>query len=175
MNYLGAGFILLSNDLTSVLLVHDARSQKWGFPKGHRESADSSDIETATRECFEETGYYPDTYTIYPESFKINKGSHSYLFRYARMNICIEPDATLYGGDGREIDDVRWVPIRVLLEADNVLDGNKYLRTWVTDLRSNTTKKSVQLFMAILTAAALESIVAVPPAPSPVPSAAGRA
>jgi 8-oxo-dGTP pyrophosphatase MutT (NUDIX family) len=148
MNYLGAGFILLSHDLNSVLLVHDARSSKWGFPKGHRELVDSSDLETAVRECVEETGYTADLYTVFPEVFKINKGSQSYLFRYARLND--HAPITAHSGNLREIDNVQWIPIKQLLEATNVLDGNKYLRTWITDIQTNATKKTVQLFKALL-------------------------
>jgi len=33
MNYAGAGLLILSPDLKQILLVHDARSRKWGFPK----------------------------------------------------------------------------------------------------------------------------------------------
>ena len=149
MNYMGAGFIILSHDLNSVLLVHDARSGKWGFPKGHREPEDTSDLETAVRECFEETGYTTDMYTVFPEVFKVNKGSQSYLFRYALLNDCVA-NTVPRAFNLREIDNVQWIQMKSLLAADNVLDGNKYLRTWVSDIQNNSTKKSVQLFKSLL-------------------------
>ena len=152
MNYAGAGLIVLSPDCSSILLVHDARSGKWGFPKGHRESDDTSDLDTAIRECREETGLTSDDYLVNPGVFKISKGSQSYLFRYAIM----KDDGgcwryKLRSGPSYEIADLRWVPVRALLDATQVLDGNKYLRTWISDIQSNISKKSVYLFRTIAT------------------------
>jgi len=45
---------MLDNDPV-FLLVSSKRNQLWGFPKGHAEK-DESELETATREIFEETG-----------------------------------------------------------------------------------------------------------------------
>lgn len=146
MTYTGAGFILLSPDCTHTLLVNDARSKKWGFPKGHREKYDLNDLDTAIRECEEETGLVPTDYTIKSDVFRVSKGSQSYLFRYAvihadRMDaIGTNPDYV------HEIRECRWVPIRELLKANHIYDGNKYLRTWVSDLQQDISKKSIHLF-----------------------------
>lgn len=149
MSYIGSGFVLLSHDLTSILLVHDARSAKWGFPKGHREAIDGgNDCQTAIRETYEETGYTADMYTIIPDVFKINKGSQSYLFRYAIVNDDSVHPTCKY--NVAEIKETRWIPIKHLLDATNVLDGNKYLRTWIVDLQNNANKKSVILLKALL-------------------------
>lgn len=149
MDYAGSGFILLSHDLMSTLLVHDTRSGKWGFPKGHKEPKDSSDIETATRECFEETGLKSDDYSIKQEAFKVSKGSQSYVFRYAVLKE-EKRYSILKPGPSYEIAAIQWVPIKQLLDASNVLDGNKYLRTWIADIQANTSKKSVHLFKSLL-------------------------
>ena len=45
---------------------------------------------------------------------------------------------------------MRWVPVRSLIEANQVLDGNKYLRTWIEDIQSNVSKKPVQLYKLLL-------------------------
>jgi hypothetical protein len=37
------------------------------------------------------------------------------------------------------------------LDAQNVLDGNKYLRTWISDMKSDCSKKSVHIFKSLLT------------------------
>lgn len=147
MNFAGAGFVLLSPDL-STLVVHDARSGKWGPPKGHREEYDADDLATATRECREETGLTPDDYTVLPDVFKISKGSQSYLFRYALLKDDTYK-ARIVPGPSDEIADVRWIPLGQLLDAGSVLDGNKYLRTWISDIKSNVSKKHVHLFKAL--------------------------
>ncbi len=148
MNYAGAGLIVLSSDGSHVLLVHDARSAKWGFPKGHRETVDASDLITATRECWEETGLTTDDYTICPEVFKISKGSQSYLFRYAILKGDMYR-TQLRHGPAHEISGLMWVSIQQLLNVADMLDGNKYLRTWITDLQGNAPKKSVYLFKSL--------------------------
>ncbi|NBQ48939.1 MAG: NUDIX domain-containing protein [Sphingobacteriia bacterium] len=149
MSYAGAGFILFTSDLQSVLLVHDSRSKKWGFPKGHREKEDENDIATATRETWEETGLIKEDYVIFPEAFKINKGSQSYIFRYAMLKHADYHNKIIYG-HSHEIADMRWVPVRSLIEANQVLDGNKYLRTWIEDIQGNVSKKPVQLYKLLL-------------------------
>jgi len=148
MNYAGAGFILLSSDLSTILLVNDTRTNKWGFPKGHREEYDANDLETSIREVKEETGLTTEDYRVYPEVFKVSKGSHSYNFRYAVL-IDEKRKANIVSGPAHEVGGLQWVPIKQLLDAQNVLDGNKYLRSWLADLRSGTSKKSIHLFKAL--------------------------
>jgi 8-oxo-dGTP pyrophosphatase MutT (NUDIX family) len=149
MSYAGAGFILFTTDLQSVLLVHDSRSKKWGFPKGHREKCDENDIATAIRETWEETGLKQDDYIVFPESFKINKGSQSYIFRYAMLKH-VDYSNRIIHGHSYEIEDMQWVPVRSLIEAKQVLDGNKYLRTWIEDIQGNVSKKPVQLYKLLV-------------------------
>lgn len=146
MNYAGAGLILLSSDLTSTLLVCDARTGKWGFPKGHREDSDSSDLATAVRECHEETGLVSDDYIVYDDVFKINKGGSAYLFRYAVM----KGERRLRAGPAYEIGGLEWVSLQTLFGAQNIIDGNKYLRTWTADVRAAINKKSVNLLKKLL-------------------------
>lgn len=147
--YSGAGFVLLSSDLQSVLLVHDARSNKWGFPKGHRENYDKDDLATAKRELLEETGIREMFYTVHKETFKIKKGSGSYVFRYAVLNED-ERNIRLFPGPTYEIKGLAWIPVHELLEALHVLDGNIYLRTWLDDMKTNTIKRSNTLYKSLL-------------------------
>jgi 8-oxo-dGTP pyrophosphatase MutT (NUDIX family) len=150
MSYSGAGLVILSSDLSSSILVRDARTGKWGFPKGHRESYDQTDLDTAIRECREEIGLTTDDFTICPDSFKIIKGSQSYLFRYAILKD-EKRKANIIMGPSYEISNAQWISIKYLLEADNVLDGNKYLRTWIADIKyGNSKKRSVQIFKNLL-------------------------
>jgi 8-oxo-dGTP pyrophosphatase MutT (NUDIX family) len=148
MNYVGAGFVLLSSDLTSVLLICDTRSGKWGFTKGHRESYDASDCATAEREIFEETGLRPYQYVVIPESFKIKKGAGSYIFRYAILKES-EYNTYLHPGPSYEVKALAWFPLRELLDATHILDANVYLRTWIQDLQ-NGYKRDALLYKSLL-------------------------
>jgi 8-oxo-dGTP pyrophosphatase MutT (NUDIX family) len=150
MNYAGAGLILFSSDLSCTLLVHDTRSGKWGFPKGHREPEDANDLQTAIREVWEETGLTVSDFKVCDESFKISKGGGSYIFRYA---IAHEHARRTRPGPAHEISGLEWVPLQTLLGAQTVLDGNKYLRTWISDIQSGISKKSVHLFRSLASAA----------------------
>ncbi len=53
----GAGVQLFSPDHQSTLLVQGKKSGKWGWTKGHRESFDTSWLDTALREVKEESGF----------------------------------------------------------------------------------------------------------------------
>ena len=148
MNYAGAGLILLSSDLTHTLLVHDTRSGKWGFPKGHRETFDKSDLDCAIREVNEETGLVADDFVVQDDPFKISKGGHAYLFRYAVMKEGAR--GKLRAGPAYEIAGLEWVSLQALMSAQNIIDGNKYLRTWIADVKAAINKKSVNLFKALV-------------------------
>ena len=146
--YAGAGFILLSHDIGSVLLIKDARSQKWGFPKGHRETEDASDLATAVRECREEIGLDPSHYTVVEPSFRLTRGSASYLFRYAVLKNAVEP-LTLRPG---EISAAQWEPVAsVMANAAYAETGNKYLRTWIADLKNTEVRRKSVLLYSMLT------------------------
>ena len=146
MTYLGAGFILLSPDCSHTLLVNDARSKKWGFPKGHKEKEDADDLATAVRETEEETGLTINDYTIKSDVFRVSKGSQSYLFRYVSVKPHALNQATPHPDFAKEIRECRWVPIGELLKANHIYDGNKYLRNWISDIQQDMSKKSVHLF-----------------------------
>ncbi|MDR3257092.1 MAG: NUDIX domain-containing protein [Endomicrobium sp.] len=51
----GAVIYKMQNDVPVFLLVNSKRNGRWGFPKGHIENSET-EIETARREIFEETG-----------------------------------------------------------------------------------------------------------------------
>ncbi len=142
MNYAGAGFILFSTDMR-VLLVQDAKTHKWGFPKGHREDIDESDLATAQRELLEETGIPDSAYAIVQTPFRIARGSSSYIFRYATMKQgaymgCVQ--------NRKEIRSMRWIPLYDMLYAEEYISGgNKYLRSWIEDVKSSANKKFVQI------------------------------
>ena len=145
MSYTGAGLILFTPDFR-VLLVQDAKTKKWGFPKGHREEEDTSDIVTAQREVFEETGIAPTSYTIYETPFRIIRGSASYIFRYAMLNTKEYLGAIQCRG---EISGMQWMSLVQFYLNPECVNGNKYLRTWIADLVSHADRKSYTTLQAL--------------------------
>ncbi len=146
MNYTGAGFILFTPDFR-VLLVQDAKTKKWGFPKGHREECDTSEIHTAERELHEETGISPTSYTIYEHPFRIIRGSASYIFRYAILN------TTEYLGAIQcraEISAIQWVSLVQFYLNPECVNGNKYLRTWIGDVVTHAERKTYHTLQALM-------------------------
>lgn len=144
-SYAGAGLILLTPDFR-VLLVQDAKTQKWGFPKGHRETFDENDVQTAIREVQEETGILPFSYTLQEPGFRITKGSSSYIFRYAILH------SQSMGAiqNAKEISRMQWTPILDLLQNPDSLDGNKYLRTWIENIRMAAPRRDTQQFTKLV-------------------------
>ena len=107
---------------------------------------DANDIETAVRECREETGLVPDDYVIINKPFRVSKGSQSYLFRYAIAKENAHPRP----GPAYEIRDIRWISLVDLVQANNLIDGNKYLRSWIADIQTGASKKHVHLLREII-------------------------
>ena len=135
----GAGFILCSNDHSKLLMVQDARTEKWGFPKGHREPTDASEIHTAIRECAEETGLQESDYEILPGTMMYN----SYLFWYAKLKGSYRY-TSLAKGPNSEIRALQWMPVEEILRK-NTLSINRYTRLWKEDMAHPSSKAS-QLF-----------------------------
>ena len=135
----GSGFILFSNDHSKLLLVQDAHTKKWGFPKGHMESFETSDVQTAIRECQEETGLKEGDYEILPGTLMYN----SYVFRYARLKGSYL-SKTLIKAPDSELLDLKWISLDDILR-NTKLSMNIYIRTWRTEMQDPTSYAS-QLF-----------------------------
>lgn len=147
MTYAGAGLILLTPDFR-VLLVQDAKTQKWGFPKGHREEYDTDDLQTAIREVLEETGIPSSSYIIQEPGFRITKGSSSYIFRYAIVH---SPNS----GEIQNVNEIscmQWIPIVDLLQNPDLFDGNKYFRTWISNIRTFAPRRDTQQLTKLIMA-----------------------
>lgn len=143
----GSGLILFSSDHSKLLLVRDANYKKYGFPKGKHEEIDASELETATRECKEETGLDAEDYIVFPGSFRLGK----YSYRYATL-IGDSSTKVLKKGPNSEIHSLLWVSLDTLLrgETPKEMEFNMPLRFWISDIRHEPTSQASQLYRTYL-------------------------
>lgn len=126
--YVGAG-IILRNAKGQVILVRDARSGRWGFPKGHPEPEDKKNpINTAIRECGEETGLQPLTDYVIDITVAKRIGKRLYFY-----GICLKESFDKTAMPAGEISDVRWWSFEELLLNEGILNSD--LRCWVKKMR----------------------------------------
>jgi 8-oxo-dGTP pyrophosphatase MutT (NUDIX family) len=122
--YVGAGLIL-HNAYKQVLLVCDARSGRWGFPKGHPEHEDNNlAINTAIRECLEETGMRLIQDYIIENSSPKRIGKRLYF-----SGIALRDSFKTFDKDEKEISDIRWWTIEELIANESILNSD--LRCWL--------------------------------------------
>lgn len=122
--YIGAG-IIIHNTNKQVLLVCDARSGRWGFPKGHPEHIDKNmAINTAVRECFEETGMRVVHDYIIESTTPKRIGKRLYF-----TGILLNEAFRNHNLDRNEIQDVRWWTLEELVLNEGILNSD--LRCWL--------------------------------------------
>ena len=122
--YIGAG-IIIHNTNKQVLLVCDARSGRWGFPKGHPEHCDKNmAINTAIRECHEETGMRVVYDYIIESTTPKRIGKRLYF-----TGILLNEAFRNHNLDKNEIQDVRWWTLEELLGNEAILNSD--LRCWL--------------------------------------------
>jgi len=127
--YVGAG-IILRNPKQQVILVRDARSGRWGFPKGHPEPSDKKNpINTAIRECEEETGLKPLTDYVIDITNAKRIGKRLYF-----QGLCLKETFDKAAMPEREISDVRWWSFDELLLNEPILNSD--LRCWIKKMRA---------------------------------------
>ena len=109
------GIILWNHSKEKVFLVYGKKSSKWGFPKGHMEE-NETEIETAEREFYEETGY--------KLKHQLNEKSEKYVIRnniYFIVKLHSEDDLlqeTKIIPDQKEIEKSHWFGINELLSMN---------------------------------------------------------
>ncbi len=109
------------------LVVQGKLSDKWSFPKGHRE-LDETAFETAMRELNEETGIVLKN----PENFDklITYYNSDYVYFYYTLNDIIIPPII---NDKDEVKDVKWIHIDELKHYK--YDKNCTLKLYLKNLR----------------------------------------
>ena len=126
--YVGAGLIL-RNNRHHIILVCDARSGRWGFPKGHPEHEDKKNpINTAIRGCKEETGLQHDVdYTI--DTVKGKRIGKRLYF----TGICLIESFDRSKFPAGEIRDVQWWSLGDMITNEHALNSD--LRCWLRKAR----------------------------------------
>jgi len=128
--YIGAGLILI-NAHGEVLLVRDARSNRLGFPKGHPEKRDKDiPLNTAIRECWEETGLNPGTdYQLDGNNKPKRIGKRLYF-----SGICWTEIFHTENVNEKEISEIGWWSLEKLGKTvENELNSD--LRCWLKKLK----------------------------------------
>ena len=122
--YIGAG-IIIHNAHKQVLLVCDAKSGRWGFPKGHPESCDKGNaLNTAVRECFEETGMKVVQDYLIESNTPKRIGKRLYF-----TGLLINEAFRNHTLDKNEIQDVRWWKLEDMIGKESILNSD--LRCWL--------------------------------------------
>ena len=130
--YIGAG-VILTNPKQQYVLVRDARSGRWGFPKGHPETQDNKNpVNTAIRECEEETGMKPLVDYVIDISVAKRIGKRLYFY-----GICARESFDKAVMPAREISDVRWWDFDTIVSNEAIMNSD--LRCWVKKMRSAKT------------------------------------
>jgi len=97
------------DELGNVLLVRGRGSQKWSFPKGHKNLRETS-LDCAKRELFEETGLLaPLTCAGY---YKMKGGEYYVYYMNSTASLSVK--------DTVEIDMISWFPLNDIPVQSNI-------------------------------------------------------
>ena len=108
----------------TILLVRGRKSNKWSFPKGHKERGETY-LECAIRETAEEAGIALDNYI--PVAYQRLSVGEYYFYELPE-----EVAPTI--NDSQEITDARWMTMDEMREEPCNVDVNNFL----SRMRRNT-------------------------------------
>lgn len=120
------GIILYDIQNKKYFLVKGKKSNKWGFPKGHMEEGES-EIDTARREFYEETGYNLPFSSSMDKKY-IVKNNIYFIVIIEHFNDLIQISEEI--PDKNEIQELKWLSINDIL-SKNIKDLNFGLKTWI--------------------------------------------
>ena len=120
------GIILYDIHINKYFRVKGKKSNKWGFPKGHMEEGES-EIDTARREFYEETGYNLPFSSSMDKKY-IVKNNIYFIVIIEHCNDLIQISEEI--PDKNEIQELKWLSINDIL-SKNIKDLNFGLKTWI--------------------------------------------
>ncbi|MDR1087063.1 MAG: NUDIX domain-containing protein [Endomicrobium sp.] len=113
----GAVIYKMQEESPLFLLVNSKRNDRWGFPKGHVENGES-EIETAKREIFEETGIKKIEFIenfrqeeVYLINGSTNKTKGNLVEKHSIYFLALALEDAL-SFDENEISKLKWVDIK---------------------------------------------------------------
>jgi 8-oxo-dGTP pyrophosphatase MutT (NUDIX family) len=109
------GCICISPNNT-ILLVKGRKSQKWSFPKGHRERTDYSSLDCALRELKEETGVTLENNYV---AVKKYKAAEYYIYS-------VPYEYSLLPYDTREVEEADWFTFSQVKELNKNIDVSMF-------------------------------------------------
>jgi mRNA-decapping enzyme subunit 2 len=107
------------------LLVKGRQSNKWSFPKGHRNRGELA-IDCAIRELYEETGVNISRPTEYPKSFIFSRNKEGSGPEYFYFEIDEELETHI--NDTREISDIGWFTIEDMEYMNGNIDITRFVK-----------------------------------------------
>jgi 8-oxo-dGTP pyrophosphatase MutT (NUDIX family) len=115
------------------LLVKGRSSEKWSFPKGHRERGELA-IDCALRELYEETGLVIERPNEYPASYSFSKGRDGSSPSYFHFKVDYE--MTTRPRDTREIVETGWFTLEEMAQLNGNMDVSMFRKTYANGLPS---------------------------------------
>lgn len=111
------GCICIS-DTNKILLVKGRNTQKWSFPKGHRDRADRSTLECALRELHEETGLRLHKDYIGTKKYRV---AEYYIYS-------IPYEYKLFPHDTREVEQAGWFDVDEIQALNKNVDVSMFCK-----------------------------------------------
>lgn len=121
MDSLRAGLVIYHPSDWAILLIRDARTSMWSFPKGRIEPYDRDLVDAAVRETYEETGFVLDKHYLLLTRMFETHGNTNLLYAEAKtptlpFSSCVE----------QHVAEVAWVAVRDIKS----IHCNFPLRAW---------------------------------------------
>jgi 8-oxo-dGTP pyrophosphatase MutT (NUDIX family) len=119
------GVICVTRD-KKYLLVKGRQSNKWSFPKGHRNRGELA-IDCAIRELYEETGISLCKPLEYPKSAIFSRNKDGSGPEYFYFDVSKELDTHI--NDVREISDIGWFSLDDMACMNGNIDITRFVKT----------------------------------------------